>query len=422
MNNKAYTPSDFALLIGIDWADQKHDYCETNSHGENESYGTICSKPESIHEWVTSLQKRFPEQKIAIACELKKGPLIHALLKYDFLTLFTINPITVAKIRGAFKPSGAKDDPSDARLQAQILRVHMPELHVIEPDAPDVRALDRLVEFRRKLVQDRVNLTNRISSTLKSYYPQVLDWFNEKDTNIFAEFLLKWPSLTKAQRTYSKTYRSFFNQHNSRYPAVNERRIESIKSAMPLTNDKGIIEPNELIIQLLAAQLKQLIESIQALDKEISKRYRKMADRKIFDSFPGAGPQLAPRLLVAFGANRDRFTTAKEVQQYGGISPVIERSGKKCWTHWRYSCPKFLRQTFVEWAGQSIRFSFWAKAYYEQQMARGKTHNMAIRSLAFKWIRIAFSCWKTHTPYNETKYLESLQKRGSSLLAYAVER
>lgn len=189
---------------------------------------------------------------------------------------------------------------------------------------------------------------------------------------------------------------------------------------MPLTVDKGIIEPNETIIKLLAGQLKHLIDAIQQLDKEIAQRYKSMEDRKIFDSFPGAGPQLAPRLLVAFGGNRQRFKTAAELQQYSGIAPVIERSGKKSWTHWRYSCPKFTRQTFVEWAGQSVRFPFWAMAYYYQQISRGKSHNMAIRALAFKWIRIAFRCWKTKTLYNENTYLESLKKRHSPLLNYAL--
>jgi hypothetical protein len=108
------------------------------------------------------------------------------------------------------------------------------------------------------------------------------------------------------------------------------------------------------------------------------------------------------------------------MQKYAGVAPVIEQSGKKSWTHWRYSCPKFLRQTFVEWAGQSVRFSFWAKAYYQQQIEKGKPHNTVIRALAFKWIRIAFSCWQTRTVYDESKYLEALKKRGSPLLQYAV--
>jgi transposase len=417
---KAPTTHDFACLIGIDWADTKHDLCETDDHGETHTYGIISSKPEAIHKWVISLKKRYPNQQIAISCELKKGPLVHALLKYDHITIFSINPSTVAKYRKAFVHSGAKDDPSDAKFQVDILRLHMDKLRAIEPDAADIRALAQLVEYRRKLVQDRVDLSNRITSILKSYYPQVLDWFKERDTIIFCEFVNRWPDLATAKRARKNTLINFFNQHNSRYPATNEKRIESIKSAFPLTDDPGVVEPNSIMIKLLVPQLKLLIEAIEEMDKEIRTRYRAQKDRVIFDSFPGAGPQLAPRLLVAFGSNRSRYETAADMQKYAGVAPVIERSGKKSWTHWRYSCPKFLRQTFVEWAGQSVRFSFWAKAYYQQQMEKGKPHNTAIRSLAFKWIRIAFSCWKTRTVYDESKYLEALKQRGSPLLQYAV--
>ena len=167
--------------------------------------------------------------------------------------------------------------------------------------------------------------------------------------------------------------------------------------------------------------LKVLLESIECIEKEINKRYRAMADRKIFDSFPGAGPQLAPRLLVAFGSERSRYESASAMQRYAGIAPVVESSGTRSWTHWRYACPKFLRQTFVEWAGQTGRYSFWARAYYNQQKAKGKAHNTIIRSLAFKWIRIMFRCWKDRTPYDESKYLEALKERGSPLLKFAVK-
>ena len=143
-------------------------------------------------------------------------------------------------------------------------------------------------------------------------------------------------------------------------------------------------------------------------------------DRYLFDSLPGAGAQFAPRLLVAFGSNRAVTKSASELQKYSGVAPVIEKSGQKSWTHWRYSCPTFLRQTFVEWAGLTVRYSFWARAYYQQQEAKGKPHNTIIRSLAFKWIRIIFRCWQDRKPYDESKYLEALRRRGSPLLQYAV--
>jgi hypothetical protein len=87
---------------------------------------------------------------------------------------------------------------------------------------------------------------------------------------------------------------------------------------------------------------------------------------------------------------------------------------------WRYFCPKFLRQSFHEYEGESVRHSFWAKAYYEQQRAKGKSHQAAVRALAFKWIRIIYRCWKTRTAYDEVKYLEGLRKKGSTLLNYAA--
>ena len=417
---KAYNVDNFAALIGIDWADTKHDICEHPNHTEKYHYAIINSKPEALHDWAMSLKQRYPNQQIAVACELKKGPLIYALAKYNHLTLFTINPSSVANYRKAFTPSNAKDDPSDALIQVEILTLHMDKLTVIEPESPAMRSLTQLVEYRRNLVQDSVNLSNKITATLKNYYPQALEWFKEKDTFIFCDFISKWPSLAHAKRAKKQTLLDFFNSHNSHYAHVNDTRVLSIKSAMPLTEDTGVIEPNQLLVGVLIAQFKVLLKGIESLDKVIKQAYKAQQDKVIFDSLPGAGPQLAPRLLVAFGSNRDRYNNASELQKYAGVAPVIERSGKKMWTHWRYSCPTFLRQTFVEWAGFSIRYSFWAKAYYEQQKSKGKPHNSIIRSLAFKWIRIVFRCWKTKTPYDESKYLAALKRRGSPLLKFAI--
>ena len=160
---------------------------------------------------------------------------------------------------------------------------------------------------------------------------------------------------------------------------VQEARIKGIKEAYPLTDDEAVIIPNQIMINALIPQMKLLMGSIERLDKEIKKRQHALSDHKIFDSFPGAGPQLSPRLLVAFGTIRERYQHLSEIQQFVGIAPVIERSGQKSWTHWRYSCPKFLRQTFVEWAGQSVRFSFGQKPITNNKKV---SENLIIRSFA----------------------------------------
>lgn len=418
---KAFEVSDFSALIGIDWADRKHDICEVNLQTNKRQLSIISSKPTAINAWANELKTRYKGQLVAVACELKKGPLIYALSKFSHIVLFPINPSTVAKYRKAFAQSGAKDDPTDAAVEVEILQLHMSKLKVITPESVTVRKLAQLVEYRRKLVQDRVDLTNRITTTLKNYYPHVLDWFKEKDTMIFCDFLSRWPSLEQAKRARKQTLIDFFNQHNSRYSEVNEERINDIKQAETLTHDAAVIAPNLLLIECLVPQFKQLMTAIDRFDDEIKALYKQENDRFIFDSLPGAGPQMAPRLLVAMGSNRDRYSSSDEIQKYAGIAPVTERSGKKEWIHWRYSCPKFLRQTFVEWAGLSVRYSFWAKAYYRLQESKGKPHNTIIRALAFKWIRILFRCWKTRTAYDETTYLNALKSKGSPVLKYAVE-
>jgi hypothetical protein len=84
--------------------------------------------------------------------------------------------------------------------------------------------------------------------------------------------------------------------------------------------------------------------------------------------------------------------------------------------HWRLACSTFLRQSFVEWAGSTITRSYWAGAYYQQQRQKGKSHAMAVRALAFKWIRILYRCWKRRTVYDEAVNLKALRRRGSPLM------
>ena len=171
-----------------------------------------------------------------------------------------------------------------------------------------------------------------------------------------------------------------------------------------------------LLTVALANQILVVVEAIKVFDKEISKLFETLPDAELYKSLPGTGSCLAPRLLVAMGENRSRLTSASEIQMYSGIAPVTERSGQKYWVHWRYQCSKFVRQSFIEWAAKSVHQSYWAGIYYEQQRSKGNTHQSSIRSLAFKWIRVLYRCWKAKEPYDESKYLKALRDRNSPLL------
>jgi hypothetical protein len=139
-------------------------------------------------------------------------------------------------------------------------------------------------------------------------------------------------------------------------------------------------------------------------------------DHAIFVSLPGAGPVLAPRLLAALGAEREHFASAANLQCYTGIAPVTKQSGKTRHIHRRYLCPKFQRQSFHEFAKESILHSRWAAAFYLQERSKGSPHHTAVRALAFKWQRIIWRCWQSRVPYQEEIYEAALRKRGSKLV------
>jgi transposase len=373
-------------------------------------------RPEAIDAWVQTLRTRFNGQPVAVCLELNKGPIVSALRTDDFLVLFPVNPLTLAQYREAFTPSRAKDDPTDAELQVELLIKHRDKLTPLSPQRPTMRALAPLVEHRRRVVGDKVRLTNRLTSALKNYFPHVLQWFQEKDTGIFGDFLSHWPTLKAAQLARRTTLERFFRAHHVRSADVITTRIEAIKSAVALTTDEGVITPNTLLVQALVAQLRVTLQAIADFDKAIAPRAQDHPDCPLFDALPGAGAVFAPRLLVAFGEQRERDASAEELQKYAGIAPVTERSGKKAWVHWRLQCPTFLRHTCVEWAAESTRHSFWAQVYYQQPRDKGKAHQAAVRALAFKWIRILYRCWQARTLYDASVYLQALKRRSAPLL------
>ena len=413
---KRESQEQFAAFVGLDWADAKHDICLQATGTERREFLILEHRPEAIDAWVQTLRTRFNGQPVAVCLELNKGPIVSALRQYEFLVLFPVNPLTLAKYREAFTPSRAKDDPTDAELQVELLLKHRDKLTPLTPQSPTMRALAQLVEHRRRVVGDTVRLTNRLTSALKNYFPHVLQWFPDQDTVIFCDFLSRWPTLKAAQLARRTTLETFFRAHHVRAADVIDSRIQAIKSAMALTTDDGVITPNVLLVQALIAQLRVTLQAIADFDTAIAQRAQAHPDFPLFDALPGAGAVFAPRLLVAFGEQRERFTSAEELQKYAGIAPVTERSGKKSWVHWRLQCPTFLRQTFVEWAAESTRHAFWAQVYYQQQREKGKAHQVAVRALAFKWIRILYRCWQDRTPYEESVYLQALKRRSAPLL------
>jgi transposase len=413
--------SQYAALVSIDWADQQHAVCLLDPSTGRREPAIVKHTPAALQEWALALRQRFAGKPIAVGLEQSRGPLIYALLQYDFFILYPINPATLAKYRQAFSTAHGKDDPSDADYLLDLLEHHRNRLRPWHPDDQKTRTLRLLVEQRRRLINDRTRVSNRLTALLKGYFPQVLDWFEDIRTRLVCDFLERWPELSSLQRARPATLNQFFRSHHSTSLATNQRRLSEIKTAIPLTTDLAVMTSSVLNVKVLVAQMKTLIAAISEYDRHLEALCLTHQDYQLFASLPGAGPLHAARLTAALGSDRNRWPSADELLTFSGIAPVIERSGKLFHIRWRYFCPKFFRQTFHEFAAQSIQHSFWARAFYSSQRAKGKDHHAAVRALAFKWIRVIWKCWQTRTPYNEVIYLECLRKKGSSLLKFAAD-
>jgi transposase len=410
-------PPPVAAWVGLDWADQQHVICLYEVATGQSTVSRLEQKPEALQDWLSQLRQRFGGAPVAIVLEQARGAVIYALLSADFVRLYPVNPQSLASYRKAYAPSGAKSDPADAVLLMEMVRKSPERFRVWKPDDADTRSLQLLTENRRQLVNQKTALTNQLTSLLKTYYPQALELAGVLDSLQACNFLNQWPTLEALQQARAGQIRQLYREHGHPSPEQLDRRLEQIRQARPLTTDPAALLSGAMMVEALVEQLRPLLAAIERFDRQIAVLFRKHPDRPLFDSLPGAGAVLAPRLVAAFGTDRDRFQSAQQAQQLFGIAPVTEQSGKQCWVHWRWACPKFLRQTFHEFAGHSRHWCGWAKALYQRLRRIGNGHHAALRVLAFKWIRILFHCWKTRTGYDEQIYLKSLQKRNPTLWA-----
>ena len=400
------------VLVGIDWADQAHAFhLKSNA---DELAGDFQQDAQAIEAQIQLWRASYPQSQFIVAIETTKGPLISALLKYDDITLYPINPAAMAAYRKAFAHGGGKNDPGDAMLLCQYLEHYLEKLKPLRYDQPLTRKLAAMAEDRRRLVDQRTAHCNELKAVLKSYFPEVLKLGAAK---IYADFimafLLKYPNLQAAQKAGQTKLRKFFYGVGPRAKA--EARVQTILDATPLSDDETFIETCSMRVVALVSLIKVYSQQEKVYEANIAESVREHADYSIFASLPGASDLTHCRMIAAMGDDRMRYDSANSLQAATGIAPLTTQSGKQRFVSCRWACPKFLRQTFHEFAGLSIKQSRWAAAYYKFLKENGKTPQMAKRALAYKWQRIIFRCWQDRVPYDEAKHIERLKKNNSHI-------
>jgi transposase len=405
------------LFIGVDWADKKHD-CYAIDQDGNAFHQEFRQSPEDIEAWIGEMLKRASGKPIAIMLEQSNGPLVHALMFRDDVLLFPINPKQLARYRESY-PGGGKDDPTDAKYLARMLRERITTLTPWQPDDEATRLLAHLSQQRRKMVDGQTRLCLQLIAQLKAYFPLALELFGRQwQLSLLLSIVRRWPDPRRLRRADRRLIRRVLSEHSVRNGEQQDEIIDRIRSAQLLTRDEALITPAAMVVGLLANQIQQAQKTIGEFDAKIAEAMNRHPHAHLFTSLRGAGPALAPRLLCAFGSQKDRWGDADSLAAFSGIAPVTRRSGKQLQVQRRYACPKYLRQTFHEFADSARIYCPWSRARYCMLRDRGMKHHAAIRKLARSWIRILYRVWQTRTPSDSDRYIAQLKQRCPEITRY----
>lgn len=411
------------VSIGIDWADAKHDFHLITPDGQTQ-IGEFKQDPKAIAEQLAVWRSLCPGAIFAVAIEATKGAIVNALLEFDDVHIYPVNPAAMANYRKAFAHGGGKNDPVDAKLLAQFIHHYPERLRPLRPDSELTRKLAAMARDRRRLVDQRADLANELTALLKAYFPAALALRPARSySEFFLKFLQKYPSLAVAQSAGATRLRNFFHGIGVKRKA--DDHVKVLMTAAPLTTDAATIEMSVLRVAAVIDQLQALTKHVKRYEKKMKLQLPQHDGYQVVKSLPGAAVNTQARIIAALGDDRNRFPTAESLQAASGIAPVTSQSGRQKFVNARSACPKFVKQTFHEYAGLSISQSRWAKAYYEQQKEKNKTKRngvqIAKRALAYKWQRIIHRLWISGEAYSEDRYIARLEATGSPLFKLICE-
>jgi transposase len=404
------------LVVGIDWADSKHDL--TVIDGLKVLHFRITSDTEDVAEMIDKLTAIADGRPIAVCLEKGRVRIIYHLMLHNALTLYPVDPKQAARYRESFASSGAKDDRRDSYYLARMLQERRADLRPMKPDDPLTRKISLLCQTRRQLVDDKTGVIQQLHAVLKMFFPLLLALPGTRlDCGLKQEILRRWPDPRKFIKLNAQSLEKLLRRHRSGNDEQIAQLVETIRSARLPSTDASLIEPLLIRVRTMAEQIKAIDKGVEQLEKEIAAAMKKHPDATLFTSLPGAGAALAPRLLAAMGSDRDRWSDAEELGSYSGILPVTRQSGKTKHVSRRRACPAYLKQTFHEFADCARKHCDWSGAYYRLQRDRGMAHHAAVRKLASRWQRILLSVWKHRQPYDDARYTEIMKRRVPELIS-----
>jgi transposase len=386
---------------GIDWATRTHAVCVVDHTGAVRARFQVPNTGKSF----TGLCKRLAKLAVAtVAIERPDGPLVEAMLDAG-LRVVVITPRQVKALRSRYTASGAKSDPADAYLLADVLRTDGHRLAALTQDSDPTKILRALSRTRKDLVEARVALVNQLQAQLERCFPGAIGLFSELHSPTAVAFLRRYPTSHAAATLTQAKLAAFLRRlhYCGRKPVA--ELLDRLQTAPAAGISPAEAAGRAVCVLALLDAIQVTARQERELEAELIERLDVHADRDIFTHLPKAGRGVrAANLLGELGDVRPRFPDEECLAALAGIAPVTITSGKRRVVKFRWACDKKLRNAIIDFADDSRHASPWAAKVYADALARTGRHQHAVRILARAWIRVIWRIWQDHTTYDPAKH------------------
>jgi transposase len=399
------------LFVGDDWAEDHHDIEIVDQTGKrlvrrrlpeglagiNRLHALIATAMPA--EWV-EFDDAEAAARVKVGIETERGPWVAALVAAGY-EVFAINPKATSRYRDRHSMSGAKSDPGDAHVLAEIVRLDRAHHRPVAGDSADGEAIKLVARSHQTMIWERTRHVLRLRSTLREYFPAALEAFADLDEPDALELLAAAPDPDRAARLTKSKITGALTRARRRNVAARAVEIQQALRAETLRQPAAVQTAFAAITVSEVRLITALNTEIDVLGEVVDEHFGRHPDAEIYASQPGLGVILGARVLAEFGDDPHRFADGKARKNYASTSPITRASGTKRTVLARYARNTRLADALQQWALSSLRGSPGARAYYDQLRARNISHQAALRRLANRHVGILHGCLKTRTLYNE---------------------
>jgi hypothetical protein len=392
------------LFVGDDWAEDHHDVEVMNEAGKVLAKKRLPEGAAGMTQLHGLIGRHVPEDaddaEVVIGIETDRGPWVAALIAAGY-TVYPVNPLLASRYRERHAVSGAKSDCGDAHVLADMVRTDSHQLRPAAGDSPEVEGVKVVARMHKTMIWDRTRTVQRLRHQLREYFPAALEAFDDLDAPDVLELLAKAPDPARAAKlTRAQVAAALKRGRRHHVPDKADAILAALRTGH-LAQPAALTTAYAATARSLVAVLVTLNEQVRFLEAQVKEHFGRHPDAEIYQSQPGMAAVLGARVLAEFGDDPYRYESAKARKNYAGTSPITRASGKKKVVAARFVRNNRLIDALMAWAFTSMLASPGARAFYDEQRAKGFEHNDALRRLANRLVGILHGCLKSRTLYDE---------------------